>query len=1641
MREPECRQCVESFFAVRLHPKNKGNAEKFGRRRFFIFGGFFFCKKGGRNMKNIFKKALSFFLAVIMTVGMFPVTAMAEEQYVYFSISLDDKFLEGSDGTVMAYVPVAISELEKIKLSDYGLSEYAVDNNGDGKEDITALHLDLYAHDKYCERNGKEIAEQVQGAPGSLYFNSFWSGHDCNLNYYVNGEYPLNAELSESWGYSVGATADVIAVNPGDFVDIILMNSWNFCWDSFGGFHYFTDENGSISHKFAANVGEEISFNIGRAYGNLMMGGATELVPETNGLTFYYSKDKTDMLSDGGNTVFDDDYDGTVSVTFPEAGTWYVWVPGMYGMEYPDEIVSGPAFAEVTVTGESEPEITLSLDKTALSITEGKTAAITATVVPEEKASEIEWSSSDETVATVENGVVTAASKGEATVTAKIGDVFAECKVTVTELALYLSELSFSETATGEFFEMSPELGNKIFGYDVKVQDSINRIFIKAKLSGDAPEGSAITAKFIETKGTEQVINVKSGNAKGVLLTRALNKGTVGNTVTLEVGVEGDIQTYTIELKRTPSLTGLSAADLNGNAISFNEKFAVSTTEYTASTGEEKIAVTGIPYDESYTVTYNGSEDNVVSLSEGENIIAVTAKNAEGFEKTYNLKITKLAKAKITFSVNPKNALVYISDKFKQGVPANENGEFELLEGETYTYNATAFGYIGKTAEYVPSGDALVMVNLEKAPETAFKEYDSSWPFFGLNSNNNMVIDRPTPTVKEETALYWANKIGTGYDYGATGVPILVDDYLYCYAGKTIMKIDKISGEIIQTGKMTGGSSAYAICSLTYAEGLIFVGLNNGTVQAFNAETLESVWLYKDPLKGQPNAQITYSDGYVYTGFWNSEDGEAAYVALSITDENPEETDEEKIATWRHIQKGGFYWAGAYIEGDYLYIGTDDGEDGYQTGFAHLLSINKHTGKVVDDVTMPNVGDIRSSINQTGGKLYFTSKGGYFYEAEYNHKTGDIGNLRFIELQNGSNGVPMSTSTPTVYNGRAYIGVSGKGQFSAYSGHNITVIDLASWSIAYSVPTQGYPQTTGTLTTYYEKTDGYVYVYFFDNFTPGKLRVLADKPGMTEPLKTIEETTNGKTYEVGYSVFEPTGKLAQYCICTPIIDNDGTLYFKNDSANLFAVGSAVEYIEVTKNPDKMSYKPEEVFDPTGMEVTAYYYNGTERDITKYVTWSTEPLTEEDENFMIVFENVGGDEKPFDTIELSISDGFVKLIPEKEPTKTKIRLNDTVKFDNTIDTPETFFVKDPKGGVFYVGILSDMEYDEFELHTIGYLKGQLIDFDPEKYRSIGETYCVYNSLTGEIAENVLSAGAGIRPDNKAEGMTYEKAVKLAKHLNDENKVTYYKVKCEQNVYVAKITVPENYSIAYKSGTYKITAEKDGVKYSSAENKIVTDVAIFEYEYLKWATANDEVEVMEEDARGYSDYLSDKYGYGDEEYAPPLWEKPTVVSSTAFRAVAGKKMVLACGDGVKITIPEISTMQRGINFIYKNTVGELDEEKKTTVYSLNFYGKQPVQSDFIIEWKLGVNAFELRESFKIKVEEEDIITYYILKDGKYFDEFTVDYMTDNLNEDITLTLENEGGTTLGNYTITTKKPADTDSADDSEEINPNTGAPIF
>lgn len=643
-----------------------------------------------------------------------------------------------------------------------------------------------------------------------------------------------------------------------------------------------------------------------------------------------------------------------------------------------------------------------------------------------------------------------------------------------------------------------------------------------------------------------------------------------------------------------------------------------------------------------------------LDIEKDEEIISIEVchSDATAQTETYTLMVKKTDPVPVVFQTTPADAVVYLTNDTTGKRVFDNSGVYMLTPEGSYSYSITYAGYRGIQGQYiVPEQGGTLTINLDPAPvNTSLVNLSAEWPHLRQDNNNNAVVNYPTPTKSDETVLYWATKLGEGFDSDACSPPILVDGFLYTYSGTTLYKIDKNTGQVVASAAMAEKSS-FAINPPTYANGMIFVGLAGGRVQAFNAATLESLWVFADPTGGQPNCSIVYHDGYIYTGFWRGENVASNYVCISATDEDPSQTNEVKLATWTHTAQGGFYWAGAYVCDDFVLVGTDDGETSYTKGHPSLLSLDTKTGKMISESVLPETGDIRSSITYYGGKYYFTCKGGYFFEASVN-SNGVIQNVKSLKLNNytsDSNNPPMSTSTPTIYNGRAYIGVCGTGQFGTYSGHNITVVDIGNWEIAYSVRTKGYPQSSGVLTTAYEKETKKVYVYFVENFTPGILRVLEDSEGQTSPsLTTIER---GLT--TAYNLFQPVGSQAQYAICSPIMDANGTMYFKNDSGYLMAVGSTLE-LEVVSNPEKLTYMAGEEFDSTGLQVIAHYANGLTRDVTKYLTWSTEPLTADDTDFqlrypIVMYQNVVEDgqvmagveyAEPMAVVTLTIDDSQV-----------------------------------------------------------------------------------------------------------------------------------------------------------------------------------------------------------------------------------------------------------------------------------------------------------------------------------------------------------------------------------------------------------------
>ena len=104
-----------------------------------------------------------------------------------------------------------------------------------------------------------------------------------------------------------------------------------------------------------------------------------------------------------------------------------------------------------------QPVTGISLNKNTLELEKGETETLTATVLPGNADGDktVTWSSSAESVATVENGVVTAVGKGSATITAKTANgIEAKCSVTV---GVPLKGISFKDNVTEKTINRSEQ--------------------------------------------------------------------------------------------------------------------------------------------------------------------------------------------------------------------------------------------------------------------------------------------------------------------------------------------------------------------------------------------------------------------------------------------------------------------------------------------------------------------------------------------------------------------------------------------------------------------------------------------------------------------------------------------------------------------------------------------------------------------------------------------------------------------------------------------------------------------------------------------------------------------------------------------------------------------------------------------------------------------------------------------------------------------------------------------------------------------------------------------------------------------------------------------------------------------------------
>ena len=378
----------------------------------------------------------------------------------------------------------------------------------------------------------------------------------------------------------------------------------------------------------------------------------------------------------------------------------------------------------------------------------------------------------------------------------------------------------------------------------------------------------------------------------------------------------------------------------------------------------------------------------------------------------------------------------------------------------------------------------------------------------------------------------------------------------------------------------------------------------------------------------------------------------------------------------------------------------------------------------------------------------------------------------------------------------------------------------------------------------------------------------------------------------------------------------------------------------------------------------------------------------------------------------------------------------------VDTGDTTVLPNQNS---YAGCVLDSDIDSI-LAASGKYEGKDTKNDLKEYNK---------TEAAKTKPGYLKAASG-----ETDWTNYNTANGLAGLLNNVEKAGRFVVKAfvledgkwnEVDLHLVKVTVGENYSASYKEGSFKVSAVDKATKYPvSYTATVISDVVIFEYNEVKWAAAQGELRAQY--AGGYSDYETSFNGYknvlgADYDYAS-LRNVPnaTVVPTTAFRAIVGEDLVVCAGndDDNYVVIYDVAKDQKGVNFAwhgfeYYNAEGKKitdgKEVGKTAEVKFGYYGKQTIASDFDVVITPGCDYTDLLKLFGLKVEEEDIVTYYVLKDGKAIGSFDIDYAdVEEAYAPVQIKIEGKAGDTLGEYSVAIKAPV----APSEGEENPNTGA---
>ena len=410
------------------------------------------------------------------------------------------------------------------------------------------------------------------------------------------------------------------------------------------------------------------------------------------------------------------------------------------------------ATCEVTVT---VPVTGVMLSQTELSLVKGATATLSATVVPADATNKkVTWRSSNTSIATVENGIVTAVSAGNATitVTTEDGNHTATCEVTVTVPAtgvtLSQTELPLAKGAT-----------------------------------------ATLTATVVPFDATNQKVTWRSNNTSVATVENGTVTAVSGGNATITVTTEDGNHTATCEVTVTVSATGVTLSQTELSLV----KGATAT-----------LTATVVPSDATnQKVTWSSNNTSVATVENG-TVTAVSGGNATITVTTEEGNHTATCEVTVTVSAT--------------GVTLSQT-ELSLVKGATATLTATVVPSDATNKRVTWSSTNTAVATVENGTVTAVSAGNATITVTTEDGNHTarcevVVVTDPVPV--------------TGVTLSQTKLPLLRGATAKLTAtvsptGATNRKVTWSSNNTtvatVENGTVTAVSAGNAIITVTTEDG------------------------------------------------------------------------------------------------------------------------------------------------------------------------------------------------------------------------------------------------------------------------------------------------------------------------------------------------------------------------------------------------------------------------------------------------------------------------------------------------------------------------------------------------------------------------------------------------------------------------------------------------------------------------------------------------------------------------------------------------------------------------------------------------------------------------------------------------------